>query len=221
MNYIPIKEEINHDGANEKKVYIIPALSLNQSSGATLKVPHPLGAECIVFATVEEAKTAIERAGFLYILPNGIKAVARADCFQDYDKLIFESLTALTNDMNATVVASAISALGDIQNRESIDLFLEKIGEDNEAIRSNAVEALFKYGNVTVERLIETLKDPNWVKRNSAIICIGKLADVPSIDLSCSVLPLVEKLKDTNNIVKSTAAVTLGKIYKSLKSKFV
>jgi len=209
MNYIPIKKE--------NETYLVPGISLKHNTGVTRKVPHPQGQECIVFETLEEAKAAIERAGFLYILPSGVKATVKEHFTQDYDKLIFDSLTALTSDTNNNVVAASIEALGEIQNKESIDLFLEKIGEDNEAIRSNATEALTKYGSAALEKLLTALHDGNWVKRNSAIICLERLADVSSVDLRTAVLPLIEKLHDTNNIVKSTAARALGKIYKNLK----
>ena len=47
------------------------------------KIPHPLGSDGMEFKTLEEAKEAITRAGFSYILPDGKKETKTAKSKQN------------------------------------------------------------------------------------------------------------------------------------------
>ena len=72
MQYLAIKQEEQ----NGKIVYVINAIPLkNKNKSVVQKIPHPLGSDFLVFEDLEEAKKAVSRAGFSYILPDGKKEI--------------------------------------------------------------------------------------------------------------------------------------------------
>ena len=101
----------------------------------------------------------------------------------------------------------------------SLDLFIEKMGEDNDTIRTSAIEAITKFGGIALPKLMQALQDSNWVKRNSAIISIGNISNSNPKEVAKTIVLLLDCLKDSNSIIRATAAQTLGKIYKVLKEK--
>lgn len=202
--------------------YIVPALAFQRKDNPNpKKIPHPLGKDYIVFDTLEEAKEAVEKSGFSWTIPESINQqfIEKKVYHTSYDDVILDALIQLANDLSPTVAASAIFALGEIGHIKTLDLLIDKIGEDNEIIRTNATDAIVKYGIKSFNKLLNALEDENWVKRNSAVICLGKLTDNTDIDIQKMVVPLFKRLKDPNNIVKSSTALTLGKVYKTLKER--
>ena len=93
MQYVSIKKE--EDKATGEIQYIINALLFESKNGQQRKIPHPLGNSTIVFKTLEEAKKAIELAGFLYILPDGTQEVVQRPLGEltNYDKKIFDAFS--------------------------------------------------------------------------------------------------------------------------------
>ena len=70
MQYVAIKKEIK----NNEEIFVVNAIPLkNKNKSIVQKIPHPLGSDGMEFKTLEEAKDAITRAGFSYILPDGKK----------------------------------------------------------------------------------------------------------------------------------------------------
>lgn len=174
MQYIAIKEERNK---TDERVYIVNAISLkNKNKSVIQKIPHPLGTDSLIFKDIEEAKTAITRAGFSYILPNGEKEItipkpqSRTSTTNKYEKLIFETIKKNINSTNSNVSASAILAITEFPNEETFKILFDKIGEENEQIRKNAISGICRYGQHLQERIIKSLYSGNWVCRNSAII---------------------------------------------------
>jgi len=218
MQFISIKKEIR-DG--EKEVYLVGALTLKNSKGDTKQViPHPLGDNFLEFDTLEEAVRAIELSGFKYILPDGTKPqiVKRSQTVANsYDELVYEALISQTKDLNTAVVAAAISALGELKDFKLLELFVDKMGEENELIRSSSINAILQFGRLSVKTLIEVLQDENWVRRNSAVICLSRLLDSESINPEKLFKHLIEMTNDKNHIVKISAINALGKAYKLYK----
>lgn len=218
MNTIHITKKSKIVDGKEIILYIVPALSFEQKNNPKpKKIPHPLGKDYIIFKTIEEAQQAVEQSGFSFTLPEGRHVVEKQVYHTSYDDLILDSLMQLANDISPTVVASAVFALGEIGHERALELLIQKTGEDNEIVRTNAIDALTKYGIKSFNKLIESLEDENWIKRNSAVICLSKLTDNPDIDVQKMIVPLFKKLNDKNPIVKSSTALALGKIYKIIK----
>lgn len=220
-NTIHIGKKTQVINGREVEVYIVPALSFQRKDNPNpKKIPHPLGKDFLIFESVEEAQQAIEHSGFTCAMPHTIKRhIEKQTYHTSYDDLILDSLEKLAQDISPNVAASAIFALGEIAHPQTIDLLIQKMGEDNEIIRTNATDAVAKCGMAAFDKLLQALNDENWVKRNSAVICLGKLSDNPEIDIQKMIVPLFKKLDDKNSIVKSSTALTLGKIYKNLKEQ--
>ncbi len=215
--YISIRE-INKNG---KTIYTINALALEQKEkGLVKKIPHPLGNSILEFDTLEEAKKAIELAGFSAILPSGVKVVEKSINISstNYEEMIYSSLIELINDNNPNIVANTIAALSEVERPDCIDIFIDKMGEDNESIRNNAIEALIKYGHFAIKDIIKALNDSNWVRKNSAVICLQKLHENGTVAIDDIIHPLLKALEDNNPIVKCSVISALGNIYRNYKN---
>lgn len=220
MQYIAIKE--HH--SNGKKTYIINAIPLkNTNKSVVQKIPHPLGSDALHFDTLEEAKEAIIRAGFAYVLPNGQKGINTQQKTTilpnsvDYSQIIFDTIKNKINSPNSSVVAAAISAISEFPTDETFDILFQKLGEDNDQIRKNAISGICRYAKNLQDRIIKSLKSSDWVVRNSAITCIQNIIDYGTCDLEPFLIPLTTVCDDTNTIVQANALTTLAKAYQEFQ----
>ena len=218
MKYVQIKEIISQEG---ETIYKVNAIVLESKDGEKKKkIPHPLGTETMLFKSLDKAKEAIALAGFEYVLPDGtLKDEKEEYKILPYDKKIFDALMAQTNDMNPNIVAAAITALSEINHPDCLKLFITKLGEENDIIRQNSIDAILKYGANAIPKIIEALNSDNWVQRNSAIICLQHLCENKDIEISAIIDVLLDKLNDNNPIVKCSVIKTLGEAYKTYKIK--
>ena len=208
MQYIAIKKE-EKDG---KELYTVNAIPLkNKNQSVVQKIPHPLGSDILRYETIDDAKDAVIRAGFSYVLPDGRKGTkptpkaTKTSSGYDYSQLVLESI----------MDKAAILALSEFPTEETFDILFDKIGEDNDTIRKNALSGICRYGNILQDRIIQCLKSQNWVTRNSAITCITNLCETNNIDLEKFIIPLSEATNDSNTIVQTNALITLGKVYQT------
>lgn len=221
MQYIAIKKE----NKNGKEIYTVNAIPLkNKNKSIVQKIPHPLGTDVLHYETLEEAKESVSRAGFSYILPDGQKGssipTVKNNTGYDYSEIVLNSIRNKIESPNATVSAAAILALGEFPTEETFEILFNKIGEDNDLIRKNAISGICRYGNILQDKIILALKSQNWVTRNSALTCILNLAETNNIELEKFLIPLTEITNDSNSIVQTNALITLSKVYQSyLKNK--
>lgn len=221
MQYLAIKQEEQ----NGKIVYVINAIPLkNKNKSVVQKIPHPLGSDFLVFEDLEEAKKAVSRAGFSYILPDGkkeiqnipIQAKNKKDAYSD---MIFDAIKDKVFSTNSNVCASAILAISEFPMEETFEVLFDKIGEENDSIRKNAICGICRYGKLLQDRIIDALSSTNWVCRNSAITCIANLVDDNNIDIVKFIKPLVKTSNDVNPIVQSNALTTLALVYQAYQKK--
>lgn len=221
MQYLAIKQEEQ----NGKIVYVINAIPLkNKNKSVVQKIPHPLGSDFLVFEDLEEAKKAVSRAGFSYILPDGkkeiqnipIQAKNKKDAYSD---MIFDAIKDKVCSTNSNVCASAILAISEFPMEETFEILFDKIGEENDSIRKNAICGICRYGKLLQDRIIDALSSTNWVCRNSAITCIANLVDDNNIDIVKFIKPLVKTSNDVNPIVQSNALTTLALVYQAYQKK--
>jgi hypothetical protein len=223
MQYVAIKEE-KIDG---KTCYVVNAIPLKISNKSVIqKIPHPLGTDMISYKTLEEAKEAISRAGFSYILPDGEKGsstVAKRKVKSndmDFEVIVYEAIKEKVNSSNINVSAAAILAISEFPKSETFDILFNKLGEENDLIRKNAISGICRYGSFLSSRIIEALKSQNWVERNSAITCISTLCENSKINIEEFILPLVDTCNDQNSIVQTNALLAIAKVYQTyLKNK--
>ena len=223
MQYIPIKLEKE----NGEDIYIVNAIALkNTNKSIVQRIPHPQGTDILKYKSLEDAKDAISRAGFSYILPDGkkvtpTKPIAKKileDC-KDYDNIIYNIIRNKVNSSSQGVAQAAISALAEFPSEETFEILFEKIGEENEVIRKNAISAICRYGKILQNRIIDALDDENWVTKNSAISCIKSLIEDENIDIENFIIPLTKVANDTNPIVQASAISTLALVYNTYKKR--
>lgn len=218
MQYIAIKKE-EKDG---KEFYVVNAIPLkNKNKSVVQKIPHPLGSDILRYETIEEAKDAIVRAGFSYVLPDGRKGTkptpkaTKTSAGYDYSQLVLDAIMDKVESSNSSVAAAAILALAEFPTEQTFDILFDKIGEDNDLIRKNAISGICRYGNILQDKIINALKSTNWVTRNSALACILNLTEIGNCDLEKFIIPLSETTNDSNTIVQTNALTTLGKVYQT------
>lgn len=216
MQYVAIKRE-EKDGTTH---FIVNAITLkNKNKSVVQKIPHPLGSDSLIFNTIEEAKEAILRAGFSYILPDGKKETPSKVIEQimpasnETDKFIFNTIKKKTDSSNSSICAAAIIAIAEFPTEETFDILFKKIGEENDTIRKNAISGICRYGKILQQRIIDSLQSENWITRNSAITCIINLKEDINIDLENFIHPLVKNCDDVNPIVQANALMALAAIY--------
>ncbi len=220
MQYIAIKKE-ERDGEIVFAVNAIPLKNKNRS--IVQKIPHPLGSDILLYKSIDEAKDAISRAGFSYILPDGKKVTPTrkvkptAQSNGNYDEVIYSIIKDKINSSNSNVCASAILAIAEFPTEETFDLLIEKIGEENDNIRKNAISAICRYGKFLPDKIIKALSSDNWVTRNSALTCISTLAADSDIVVEKFISPVIKAVDDTNPIVQSNALTTLAIVYQNYK----
>ena len=214
--YVHIKEIESQEG---EKLFKVNAILLqSKDGGQQKKIPHPFGTETMIFKTLDKAVEAVVLSGFEYVLPDGTTEKKEEYKIEPYDKKIFDAIMVQSKDSNPNIVAAAISSLSEINHPDCLSLYIEKLGEDNDIIRQNSIEAILKYGVKAIPKIIETLKDENWVRRNSAVICLQHFCEKKDIDISLIIDKLLEALKDNNPIVKCSVIKALGLAYKNYKS---
>ena len=224
MQKVSIKKKIVSNGKEEQILYYVPSLSLkNSDNKVKLLVPHPNGNDTMEFPTLEEAAAAIRKAGFEYNLPDGetiseeiVKNNIKPPKSNDIEKILFNKYKSKINDINSSIVSSSISAMSYLNDSNAIDIFIEKLGEDNEKIRTAAIDALVNYQGVVIDKLIDTLTSTNWVSRNSAITCLVKISEYTDVEPERILVPLINRLDDENTIVQANAILASGKIYRNL-----
>ena len=216
--FVQIKEIKSQEGETLFKVNAILLQSMNGEQQK--KIPHPFGTETMIFKTLEKAKEAVALSGFDYVLPNGSTQEEKNEYkIEPYDKKIFDTIMQQTKASNPNIVAAAISALSEINHPDCINIYIEKLGEENDIIRQNSIEAIIKYGTKAMPEVLNALKDENWVRRNSAVLCLQQFCTRKDIDTNLIIENLLEAIKDNNPIVKCSVIKALGLAYKNYKSQ--
>ena len=216
--YVHIKEITSQEG---EKLFKVNAILLQSKDGEQKKkIPHPFGTETMIFKTLDKAEEAVILSGFEYVLPDGTMPDNNTNEYkiEPYDKKIFDALMQQAKDSNPNIVAAAVCALSEINHPDCLNLYIEKLGEDNDTIRQNSIDAILKYGVGALPKIIETLNDNNWIKRNSAVLCLQMFCEKRDVDTSLIIEKLLEALKDNNPIVKCSVIKALGIAYKRYKS---
>ena len=218
MKYVQIKEITSQEG---ETLYKVNAIVLESTGGEKKKkIPHPLGTETMLFKSLEKAKEAVALAGFEFVLPDGtLKTEEEQYKILPYEKKIYDALISQTNDSNPNIVAAAISSLSEINHPDCLKVFIDKLGEDNDSIRQNAIEALLKFGAGALPQIKEAMNSDNWVKRNSAVICLQQFCENKEIEISPVIDILLERLSENNPIVKCSIIKALGTAYKIYRQR--
>jgi HEAT repeat protein len=93
-------------------------------------------------------------------------------------------------------------------NNLSLEKLITSLKDNNWGIRMNAAKTLVEIGEPAVENLINSLEDNDWQVRWYAAEILGEIGDVRGIK------PLIKLLNDNNNGVQSNSSIALIKIGK-------
>ncbi len=102
-----------------------------------------------------------------------------------------------------TVRTGAVQSLANLSDRESFDLLLSALHDEDVSVRSAAVRVLGQRGDpadrVVIERLEAALRDPAWHVRETAVYALG------TMNASVSISVLREFLHDSDDEVRLAA----------------
>jgi bilin biosynthesis protein len=93
-------------------------------------------------------------------------------------------------------------------NNLTVEELINSLKDKDWSIRMNAAKTLVETGESAVEKLIDSLKDKNWQVRWYITEILGEIGDVRSIE------PLIKLLNDENKGVQSNSVIALVKIGK-------
>ncbi len=212
MQKIYIRKKYTDTGS---EIFVVPALALKNSENVEkITIPYPAGNSTLEYDSLEKAVGAIINSGFEYVLPDGKELPVKlpVDNMGLYD-VLYNKIVDMTKNVNTGIVSSAIQGLSTLGDDRAIKIFIEKMGEDNEAVRMAAINSLVKYKTSVIEQLLTALNDSNWVRRNSAITCILMISENAKVDSEAIVMELIKRIDDGNPIVQANAIIAASKIY--------
>lgn len=88
----------------------------------------------------------------------------------------------------------------------TVENLINSLKDENWNIRMNAAKSLCEMGEPAVEKLIDSLKDKDWQVRWYAAEILGEIGDIKGVK------PLINVLNDENNGVQSNSVIALVKI---------
>ena len=229
MTFIHIKKQAQ---ANGEDVFIVPAMALQSPEGKKL-IPNPGGSEMCMFNTLEEAQSAVRRAGFdfiyegkkTYTMNEGYKPrvnVTDNNALQQAVPLLVERL----NDKEPSVLANTAFALGALNDEAAVEPLSSLLGHDDPTVRRNVAEAMAKMGYMsipTLKRCYETaLKSKEKHAGYTRLTVMQAYLEMTHShrELLDQVLPqAVEALQDDNWLVRAQAALVVGHSAEYLKEE--
>jgi bilin biosynthesis protein len=101
---------------------------------------------------------------------------------------------------------SKLPKLDESYGELSVEELIDSLKDKNWGVRINAAKALCEVGEPAVEPLINSLNNDNWLVRWLAAEILGEIGDSRAIE------PLINTLKDDNNGVQSNSMIALVRI---------
>jgi HEAT repeat protein len=117
-----------------------------------------------------------------------------------------ELLLPALKSVHEYIRIGAANALGLIKDERAVQPLIAAVGDPKGDVREAAVAALSKFGAISVEPLIEALKNSNEDFRSGAADALGIIKDNRAVD------PLIASLKDEESDVRESATRALGNI---------
>ena len=94
--------------------------------------------------------------------------------------------------------------LGELKDKELIDLFEQRLRDQDKRVRAQAAAALASVGKPALPRLISLLHDQDWIVRYRAAEALGIMKDPESLPF------LIEALSDEKDHVRYMAAKAIS-----------
>ncbi|MBI3603822.1 MAG: HEAT repeat domain-containing protein [Nitrospirae bacterium] len=146
-----------------------------------------------------------------------VREYAAKTCGEIKDASAVEPLMVACRDRDGAVKSAAAEALGKIGGAKAVPALLKLFKDSSKTVRETAGTALVAIGLPSVQPLIQTLKDPDYVVRCHAARALGGMTtdyqfgrswvkDLPVVEA------LIEALKDPDRAVREDATIALGMI---------
>jgi hypothetical protein len=222
---VPIHKQTQ--GANT--VYVVPAVSISLPGGDKKTIPNPAGTDSCVFKTLEEAKAAIERAGF-DVLYDGVTTINMSQLARQksqpgslrpgrlaaslHDQLR-QKLVGLLTDREPQVVIAAVQALANWQHPQAIEALCQQLGHNDVNVRREVAETLAKLAPESLPGLKQAYHHATASQESNApYIRAAVLASFQALvmanpkDPTEFVPTILAGLTDDHWVVRSQAATT-------------
>lgn len=170
--------------SSKENCYYVQAITINKN-GESVYIPSPYGTESMFFNNLDEAKNAITKFGFEYIM--------------DEPPVVIETSTEVIDQQ-------------EINYDRIIDVFIKNLGHESLEIRTSAINSLAKFGIKISSKLIDALENDNWLIQQSVIKCIEQIIARDSLGAGVFTEILIKASESENTLVKSAALKALEKV---------
>ena len=146
-----------------------------------------------------------------------VREHAAKACGEIRDKQAVDLLITACRDRDGAVKSAAAEALGKIGEPKAVPALIKLFKDTSKTVRETAGTALVAIGTPSVDALLETLKDPDFVVRCHAARALGGMTTDYQIGRSWVQDPkvvgaLIDTLKDRDRAVREDATIALGMI---------
>jgi HEAT repeat protein len=224
---VPIRKQQSGDTTH----FVVPAVAIAITGGEKKLIPNPAGNEVCTFATLDEAKAAIERAGFDAIY-DGITTVNLGHRGRSplnpirpprlsatLNEQVKQKLLGLLTDREPPVAIAAIQALASWQYAPAIEPLCKQLGHSDPGVRKEVANALAKLSPHSLPALKEAYRlatgsiEGNAPYIRAAVLFSFQLMLQDNALDSVELLPVVlQGLTDDHWMVRSQAANTAAQL---------
>jgi HEAT repeat protein len=225
METLPVKKHSKPlpDGGLQT-IYLVPAMAIMHPGGKQL-VLNSAGRESKVFDTMEQAIEACYRAGFgaevdgVKLYPNAAHKhnPASSSALQTLQEEAYPLLLSALNEREASALAHAVFALGELRKADAIPHLCKLLGHDDATVRRQLSESLTRFGAPVLTALIEQYKqaslrsEPNArLTRLTVLQTFMEMLQRDSHNLDDALPIMLLGLKDENWLVRACAYQVTG-----------
>ncbi|MBR1460971.1 HEAT repeat domain-containing protein [bacterium] len=170
---------------NIDNTYVVQAISIKKGNDKFF-VPSPFGKETMIFSTLEDAITQINKCGYGY-------SITETEITTD---------EKINNDNTDNIEYDKI-----------VEVLIQNLGHENLEIRNTAINSLAKFNFEIADRLVEMLEtDNHWLVQQSIVKCIERIIENNKNLVSVFVPSLIKISNSDNTMVKSAALKAIEKI---------
>jgi HEAT repeat protein len=133
------------------------------------------------------------------------------------DPQAVQGLIIACRDRDGAVKSAAAEALGKIGDAKAVPALVKLFKDTSKIVRETSGTALMHIGELSVDALLQSLKDPHFVVRCHAVRALGGMTTDYQIGRAWVKEPrvvqaLIECLKDPDRAVREDATIALGNI---------
>ncbi|MCA0458189.1 MAG: HEAT repeat domain-containing protein [Chloroflexi bacterium] len=121
-------------------------------------------------------------------------------------EVVVDALTGMLADSEPSVISKAAFGLAQVGDERAIPALVAIVGHENREVQTMLMDVLERFGEPSVQPLIERMNDERWQVREQAADSLGGIGDRAAVPV------LVEALKDEMWQVRFSAVTALAHI---------